>query len=759
MINSIQLKNWKSHLDASFQFQPGTNVLVGSMGSGKSSILQAISFALFGTFAELKHRSIKSSEVISRSAEQKIAEIKLTLTSQNKQFEIKRKIEAKKNVSEGAIRDSEGKLVAGPQTNQVNEFVKKELGIDDEIFLRTVYAMQNDVDMILKLSPKERKKRIDELMGLNKFEIARNNCITLRNRTIRQKADATAFLESIGLENLTKKLEDMNQQIETLKSKQIGLKSELSKKKLEKDSSRINLLEMRDKFQESTKFEERKKAIMEQVSELDEKLKDQKIIRNKQDVEKELEEISNKIIIYQREKIELSTTLSKSQLDYMSADKRIALIGTKITDINSKLNKISQVKQELEKYKITDLGAEIGELKKILDNRKDEKQANIAELRELRKHLEQLALAESQCPVCSNSLNIENKTRIIANRKQEISHILYKNTELSEIVSKLEARYIELKQISEKNRYAFEELSKENELKQEFSKLESEHLENQKELVNSKTKLDFSKKRVLDIDLEIETLNSKKTILNNELHIQEIKSQRSRKLAELSLVEDELKTKKISKEDVEKQEERFQMLLKYVQELETTLSNFETLLTEKVNQISELKDQQNKADDFRNKIKELEEKAGFLDRFRNAVEATQLALRDELILAVNEVMSQVWIEIYPYDKWSAVRLASTESDYMLQIKESEGDWVPVAGFASGGERMLASLAVRIAFARVLAPGISMLILDEPTHNLDHKAVTTLIDVLQNKVSDFLDQIFIVTHEERLAENADNVIHL
>ena len=73
--------------------------------------------------------------------------------------------------------------------------------------------------------------------------------------------------------------------------------------------------------------------------------------------------------------------------------------------------------------------------------------------------------------------------------------------------------------------------------------------------------------------------------------------------------------------------------------------------------------------------------------------------------------------------------------------------------------MLAALAMRISFARVLAPSLSLLILDEPTHNLDEKAVQTLIGVLQDRVSDFLDQIFVVTHEERLAESAENIIRI
>ncbi|MBT7402994.1 AAA family ATPase, partial [Candidatus Woesearchaeota archaeon] len=296
MINSIQLKNWKSHKESNYEFQPGTNVLVGSMGSGKSSILQAISFALFGTFSELKKRDLKISDIITRTAEQKISEISLSVTSpQNKLFEIKRKIDAKKTTSEGAVRDKDNKLLAGPQTTQVNEFVKKEFGVDDEVFLRTVYAMQNDIDMIIKLAPKDRKKRIDELMGLNKFEVARNNCITFRNRAMREKLDAESFLESIGLENLSKKITDTKNNVEALKSKQLGLQSELSKKKLEKDTARIKVLEFREKLSESNKLGERKRNILRQLSELDEKLKDKQITKSKADLEKEIFELKKKI--------------------------------------------------------------------------------------------------------------------------------------------------------------------------------------------------------------------------------------------------------------------------------------------------------------------------------------------------------------------------------------------------------------------------------------------------------------------------------
>ena len=53
---------------------------------------------------------------------------------------------------------------------------------------------------------------------------------------------------------------------------------------------------------------------------------------------------------------------------------------------------------------------------------------------------------------------------------------------------------------------------------------------------------------------------------------------------------------------------------------------------------------------------------------------------------------------------------------------------------------------------VLAPNLRWLILDEPTHNLDSQAIEMLSNVLRENVSEFVDQMFIITHEPRL-ENA------
>src|SRR5512135_3841430 len=50
-ILSIQLKNIKSHRDTELSFSAGINVLSGVNGVGKSTIFEAIGYALFGVDA------------------------------------------------------------------------------------------------------------------------------------------------------------------------------------------------------------------------------------------------------------------------------------------------------------------------------------------------------------------------------------------------------------------------------------------------------------------------------------------------------------------------------------------------------------------------------------------------------------------------------------------------------------------------------------------------------------------------------------
>src|SRR3989344_3611690 len=136
MIRKIKLQNWKSHAETEINFSDGINVIVGAMGAGKSSVLQAISFALFGTFSELKRKELKISDIVKRNAEFKKASVDVELNFANNILQIKRTIEDG-STKEAVIRTGDGKMLAGTNPAQVNAYLKNILKIDEDVFLRT----------------------------------------------------------------------------------------------------------------------------------------------------------------------------------------------------------------------------------------------------------------------------------------------------------------------------------------------------------------------------------------------------------------------------------------------------------------------------------------------------------------------------------------------------------------------------------------------------------------------------------------------
>jgi len=265
-------------------------------------------------------------------------------------------------------------------------------------------------------------------------------------------------------------------------------------------------------------------------------------------------------------------------------------------------------------------------------------------------------------------------------------------------------------------------------------------------------------KRLNDTESELDKLSNEKSELEGMRHFYDLKDELQMLEKERNNLKEMLGGMKSQAEDLAKVEKKFEDAVKNLQILESKKDSFKILIDEKGKRLDDLLKKKQDIVKVEEEVKALEKQVEFIKRFTSALLSAQEVLRKNFVTAVNEVMSSTWQEIYPYDAWNAVRLLATENDYLLQLRQGD-EWFPVVGFASGGERVLAALAVRIAFAKLMAPNFSVLILDEPTHNLDVDAIDTLVKVLQERVSNFVDQIFVVTHEERIAEAADVVIRL
>src|SRR4030095_5384723 len=173
MIKSIRLVNWRSHADSRLEFRKGTNLLVGIMGAGKSSILEGISFGLFGTFPSVERRKLKLENVVRLNEPE--AGIILEFEWEGHTYRLERAIErSKKGSSSSAELYRDGSMVEhGPVA--VNAYIKNLTGVDYDLFTRAIYSEQNNIDHFFNLNAGKRKEELDALLGLDRFEQARSN--------------------------------------------------------------------------------------------------------------------------------------------------------------------------------------------------------------------------------------------------------------------------------------------------------------------------------------------------------------------------------------------------------------------------------------------------------------------------------------------------------------------------------------------------------------------------------------------------------
>ncbi len=398
MIKTLELKNWRTHKQSIFEFGKGTNVIIGVMGSGKSSIMNALSYSLFGNFPSLKSKQVSLNEIIMNKPNPCIeTETKLTFTNNEKEYTVQRII---KNNGTNEAKLFEGNmLIAGPKQKDVNEKIEKLLGLNYELFSRAAYSEQNEIDFFLKLTPSERKRKFDELLELEKYEIARKNAISLKNQFTRENKQQKEFIEQQKeivknyeenkiLERIQKEKNDINdlkQQKEVLAKKTIEGKAkigELEKKEIVFNQTRDEITKNSSKLETLIeKLEEKEKIDLIKINI---ELECQK--KSFSELEKAIKENENQKSIFEEKQKKQNEELKV--LNYRL--KQFENEENEIKKISGKCPKCLRELTEEQKEKIIFNGRNsLKEIEKNINDIKKEEQINIEIINKHKKEIEQ----------------------------------------------------------------------------------------------------------------------------------------------------------------------------------------------------------------------------------------------------------------------------------------------------------------------------------------------------------------------------------
>ena len=358
MINSIELGNFLSHGETKLDFGDGVTVFVGPNGSGKSSIIDAITFALFG-----QHTRKSNKGLIRRGENQGYTKINFSVN--DKMLQATRKINLKGTLSSQFLQKigNEWVPIAEGERKQFGESMTKEIenfiGLDFEKLKIASIVQQGELNSIIKAKPKEFKELINAVIGIDKLDISSEN-MKIVLKKFRETIQKELGYDDTHIEIL--KNEIMKQELDIKEN--TPLKEKLEKEKI-KQNKEISILKEKienelPKLDKIKQLESRKtelvnyakeaiSSIREEILEKERKIRDCEgcfeYLSDKNSIEKSLQmtELDVQRIIEKIQEYKMKITSLKEQ---QSLAKKLHLEDGKCPVCDSEVDHLNPLFQE-----------------------------------------------------------------------------------------------------------------------------------------------------------------------------------------------------------------------------------------------------------------------------------------------------------------------------------------------------------------------------------------------------------------------------
>ena len=397
-IKKLVLENIRSYKKEELNFKSGISLLSGDIGSGKTTTLLAIEFALFGLV-----KGKLTSDSVLRHGKNK-GKVALEFELDNKNYIIKRTLSRSSgsHSSSGSIKQEPGTLIVDgveetltPQELRAkivailgypSEFINKSPAI---IYRYTVYTPQEDMKLILFESPDTRLETIRKIFNIDKYKTIKNNIsIYLKelNARIRENKAKTDDLDS-----LKEQVEEVKNQKKELaqKIKELNSKIDLKDSEVKELNAKINKLD--ERILEQTALQQKIVICKTKISSFN---------SQKESLNKQLDLIN--------EKLEQKPEKSKED----------------VNDLKSSLEVFEKRKQEVLEKK-----NDYEQKKAILESRIQDIEKAIADITNLDK-----------CPVCKQDVPDEHKQKISSQEKKRINSFKEKHEKLCLLIPKIDEK-------------------------------------------------------------------------------------------------------------------------------------------------------------------------------------------------------------------------------------------------------------------------------------------------------------------------------
>ncbi|CAI0437688.1 unnamed protein product [Linum tenue] len=149
-----------------------------------------------------------------------------------------------------------------------------------------------------------------------------------------------------------------------------------------------------------------------------------------------------------------------------------------------------------------------------------------------------------------------------------------------------------------------------------------------------------------------------------------------------------------------------------------------------------------------------------LDRYYNALDKALMRFHTMKMEEINKIIRELWQQTYRGQDIDYIRIHSDAEgsgtrSYSYKVLMQTGDTeLEMRGRCSAGQKVLASLIIRLALAETFCLNCGILALDEPTTNLDgpnaESLAGALLRIMDDRKGQENFQLIVITHDERFA---------
>ena len=164
LLNKLRMRNFKRFRDQEIVFQDGITGIVGNNGTGKSSIVSAILFALYG----LQGTGLDGNYIVSSfTGPQDVCEVRLDFSVGGNEYAVVRKFKrrASSTLHEANLYLNQKLLASSVQ--KVGEEVQRVVGMGPGDFRNTIYAGQKELLALLESRAGSRKDWFMQVLGVD----------------------------------------------------------------------------------------------------------------------------------------------------------------------------------------------------------------------------------------------------------------------------------------------------------------------------------------------------------------------------------------------------------------------------------------------------------------------------------------------------------------------------------------------------------------------------------------------------------------